>query len=75
MAPVAVVANTDITHLDISDRRIFYRYRECLHAVGSRDDATVAVGLLDEIVAPFDETFIVTVQFLIPLHGSEICGR
>ena len=42
--------------------------------VSACDDTTVAIGLLDEAVHPFDSHIMKPVQFLIPLHRSKIGG-
>ena len=41
----------------------------------SGNDHTVTIGLLDKALMALYQAFIVAVQLLIPLDGTEICGR
>ena len=72
MAPVGVVGDADIFH---RQRCVMVRGDgEREGAVGGRDDHTVAIGLLDKALVALYQAFIVAVQLLIPLDGTEICG-
>ena len=71
--PVAVVAHPHVA----SERGVspvLHRHGERQGAVRGGDDTPVAVGLLDEAVVSLHPHQRVPVQFLIPLHRSEI-GR
>ena len=72
MAPVGVVGDADVLH---RQRCVVVRWDgEREGAVGGRDDHTVAIGLLDKALVALYQAFIVAVQLLIPLDGTEICG-
>ena len=73
VAPVGVVGDADVLH---RQRSVVVRWDgEREGAVGGRDDHTVAIGLLDKALVALYQAFIVAVQLLIPLDGTEICGR
>ena len=46
-----------------------------MNAIGRGNDATVPIGLFDELVVLFDEASVVTMQLLIPLDGAELGRR
>ena len=73
VAPVGVVGDADVLHRqgDV----VIGGDGEREGAVGGRDDHTVAIGLLDKALVALYQAFIVAVQLLIPLDGTEICGR
>lgn len=48
--------------------------RQRLRSLRGGDDAAVAIGLFDEVIAVFQQHTVVTMQLLIPLHGTEISG-
>ena len=73
VAPVGVVGDADGLH---RQRWVVVRWDgEREGAVGGWDDHTVAIGLLDKALVALYQAFIVAVQLLIPLDGTEICGR
>ena len=72
LAPVGVVGDADVLN---RQRCVMVRGDgERERTVGGRDDHTVAIGLLDKALAALYQAFIVAVQLLIPLDGTEICG-
>ena len=72
VAPVGVVGDADVLHRqgDV----VIGGDGERKRAVGGRDDHTVTIGLLDKALVALYQAFIVAVQLLIPLDGTEICG-
>lgn len=72
VAPVGVVGDADVLHRqgDV----VIGGNGERERTVGGRDDHTVAIGLLDKALVALYQAFIVAVQLLIPLDGTEICG-
>ena len=50
------------------------RHSEGLDAVGGGDEATVAVGLFLKTLPLLYLYLIGTIEFLVPLYGSEISG-
>ena len=72
VAPVGVVGDADVLHRqgDV----VIGGDGERERTVGGRDDHTVAIGLLDKALVALYQAFIVAVQLLIPLDGTEICG-
>ena len=72
MAPVGVVGDADVLH---RQRCVVVRWDgERERTAGGRDDHTVAIGLLYIALVALYQPFIVAVQLLIPLDGTEICG-
>ena len=72
VAPVGVVGDADVLH---RQRCVVVRWDgERERTIGGRDDHTVAIGLLDKALVALYQAFIVAVQLLIPLDGTEICG-
>ena len=72
VTPVGVVGDADVLHRqgDV----VIGGDGERERTVGGRDDHTVAIGLLDKALVALYQAFIVAVQLLIPLDGTEICG-
>ena len=74
VAPVAMVADTCVAGEAARDI-VGHGYGECLYAVRGGDAASVAVGLLHEVVVLLYPYLMVTVEFLVQLHGTEVgCG-
>lgn len=69
--PLVMVADAHISHLLLLTTYL-YRYCQRLHPVGCGYDTTVAVGLLLVGVVLLDETMVVALEFLIPLHRAEV---
>lgn len=72
MLPVAMVADAYIAHLAFVALVFLYGHGESLRARRSGYDAAVAIGLLQEVVVLLNEAGIEAVEFLIPLHRTEI---
>ena len=53
---------------------MFHWNGECLQSIRRGDDTAVPVGLFLVGVVLLNHTMVIAVQFLIPLHGTEI-GR
>ena len=71
--PVAVVADAYVAG-EAARVVVCYGNGKCLYAVRGGDAATVAVGLFHETVVLFHPYLLVAIEFLVPLHGSEIGG-
>ena len=52
---------------------MFYRHRERLNTIGSRNETTISEGLLLKILPSLYLYILSPMQLLIPLHGTEIC--
>ena len=73
MSPVGVVGNADVFH---RQRCIMIRWDgERKRTIGGGNNHTVAIGLLDKALMALYQALVVAVQLLIPLDGTEICGR
>lgn len=73
VAPVGVVGNADVFH---RQRCVVVRWDgERERAIGGGNNHTVAIGLLDKALMALYQALVVAVQLLIPLDGTEICGR
>ena len=70
--PVAVVADPHVA--DVGRTIVDDRYGERLHPLRRSDEASVAVGLFHEMVMALQPHLTIPVQFLIPLHRTEIGG-
>lgn len=73
VAPVGMVGNANILHRQRSV--VIGRNGEGKRTIGSRNDHTVAVSLLDKALMALYQAFLIAVQLLIPLHRTEIRGR
>ena len=78
MPPVAMIADAHILYhaflqrLSVVLLHAFHGHSECLQTIGSGNDTTVAIGLLDETIVTLNHDMAIAVQFLIPLHRTEI---
>ena len=72
MPPVAMVADANIFHLALGTLIALYGHGEGLQSVCRGNDTAVAVGLLDKMVVLLQQTAPRAVQFLVPLHGTEV---
>ena len=75
MTPVGMVADANIAHWTFEIVILFHRNAQHLNAICHGDVATVAVRLLDVVVVTFQITNVVTIEFLVPLHGTKVGGR
>ena len=76
-SPVAVVADAHVAHYSFVEPSVIgllHGYGERLRPVGCGDQAAVAVGLLDEVVAALYVHALVAVHLLPPLDRGEV-GR
>ena len=79
-SPLVVVADAEI--LDelaigfwlLAISLMFYGNGECLHAIGSCNDAAVAIGLFLKGVVLLYETMVVAIQLLVPLYRAKVSG-
>ena len=68
-APFAVIADERLTvGIAVNGNR------QRLRSLRGGDDAAVAIGLFDEVIAVFQQHAVVAMQLLIPLHGTELSG-
>ena len=75
VAPVAVVADVKVTDSRfLVSRRTLYGNGQCLHTLCGCDDTAVAVGLFLERLMTLYPHLVGTVEFLVPLDGSEVGG-
>ena len=73
VAPVGMVGDTNVLH---RHRRVVVgRDGERKRTVGRENGHAVAIRLLDKTLLAFDQTFVIAIQLLIPLHRAEISGR
>ena len=75
-APFAMIADANILDEPLLGEvggGLFHRHRQRLHPLRGSNDATVAESLFQEMLMLFYQHTAETVQFLIPLHRSEIC--
>lgn len=47
---------------------------ECLYALSRCNEATVAIGLLGESLMLLYQNGVIAIEFLVPLHWTEIGG-
>lgn len=73
VSPVAVVADAYVAGEPASGI-VRHGYGECLYAVCGGDAASVAVSLFHKTVVLLHPHLSVSVEFLVPLHRSEIGG-
>jgi hypothetical protein len=69
MTPVAMITDTEI--LD-AFCRLLHRNRQSLDTIGGGYETTVTIGLLLETLPLFYDHMFSPMQFLIPLHRTEI---
>ena len=73
VAPIGMIRDTDILH---RHRRIVIRRDgESQRTIGGGYDHAIAISLLDETLMALYQALIVAMEFLIPLHRTEIGGR
>ena len=53
VSPMTVVADANVFHGAFQPVKLFHGDAQCLYSVGRRDDTTVAISLLHEMVMPF----------------------
>ena len=73
VAPIGVVGDADVLHRHAGV--MVRRDGEGKRTIGGRDNHTVAISLLDKALVALYQALVVTVQLLVPLHGTEIGGR
>ena len=71
MAPVAMIADADIT--DERTGAALYRHGERLKAVGGGYDTTVAICLFLKCLMTLHQYQVATVKLLIPLYRTAVC--
>ena len=74
VAPLAMVAYTDVAHGTFCSVVAFDWHGEGLHSVGCCYEATVAIGLLAEVVVLLYNHAPITMELLHPLDGREVGG-
>lgn len=74
MAPGTMVADAYIAHLAFQAVIALDGNGKRLGTLRRGDDATVAVGLLDEVVVLLDIAKAIAIELLIPLYRAEIGG-
>ena len=82
LPPFAVIADADILYGRLAQGKPlpvppqkgggFHGNSQRLQSLRSCNDAAVAIGLFQEMFMLFHQDTVKAVQFLIPLHGSEI---
>ena len=70
--PRAVVAYPDVAHKAFAALITLYGHRKGLRSSRRGYHATVAVGLLHVVVVAFNQTPVIAVQLLKPLHRTEV---
>lgn len=74
MAPVPMIADTDVTHQTLAPCGFLGRDSECQKAIGISNQAAVAVGLLAVTVMCLNVCYICAAQLAVVLHWGQV-GR
>ena len=71
MPPIAMVGDAYIAHL-LRAVRVLNGYRQGLSSMCGGYDTTISKGLLDKAIVLLYQADLISVQFLVPLNGTEI---
>ena len=75
MSPVAMVADADVTQRALLCIRLHGRDGKSQRAIGSRNDTTIAVGLLHVVVHLLNHHLRIGVELGVVLYRREISRR
>ena len=74
VTPISVVGNANVAHRCFAKGRFFDGHGERLHAVGTCDEATVAVGLLHVMLMRLNHYLLRSIEACVVANGGEVCG-
>lgn len=74
LKPAGAIINLDIADMYFMKTPPFYRDNEYAATIGSAYEATVTIGLLDEVFLSFDPDRFTQEKLGEILNGTKICG-